>query len=74
MQTTIVAHKKTPLLRRMWSHRYIYLLLLPALVFMALFHYFPMYGVQIAFKKYSAAHGIWDSPWYGLYYFRRMFR
>lgn len=58
----------------MWAHRYIYLLLLPAVVFMALFHYLPLYGVQIAFKHYSAALGIWNSPWYGLHYFRRMFR
>lgn len=31
----------------------------------------PMYGVQIAFRKFSARKGIWGSPWVGLYYFEK---
>jgi putative aldouronate transport system permease protein len=33
-----------------------------------------MYGVQIAFKNFSPARGIWGSPWAGLEQFRRFFR
>ena len=43
------------------------------LVFFLVFHYAPMYGVQIAFKKFSAVRGIVGSPWRGLYYFQQFF-
>ena len=46
---------------------------LPVLVFFLVFHYAPMYGVQIAFKKFSAVRGIVGSPWCGLYYFQQFF-
>ena len=46
---------------------------LPVLVFFLVFHYAPMYGVQIAFKKFSAVRGIVGSPWRGLYYFQQFF-
>jgi putative aldouronate transport system permease protein len=33
-----------------------------------------MYGVQIAFRNYSPARGIWGSPWVGFTQFLRFFR
>ena len=45
---------------------------LPVLYFI-IFHYVPMYGVQIAFKDFKAADGIWGSAWCGLDHFRRFF-
>lgn len=54
-------------------YRYLYLLLLPALVLMIVFRYSPMYGIQIAFKDYRFASGIAGSEWVGLKYFYRMF-
>ncbi len=51
----------------------LYLMLLPTLVFFIIFEYLPMYGIQLAFKKYSAMKGIWGSPWNGLDNFRRFF-
>lgn len=48
------------------------LCLLPILYY-AIFHYAPMYGVQIAFKDYYASLGIGGSPWAGLKHFRRFF-
>lgn len=48
----------------------LYLFLLPALVYLAIFHYWPMYGVQIAFKDFKAGLGIAGSPWVGLKHFR----
>ena len=59
---------------RMWQYRYMYLMLVPAMAAMILFHFAPLYGVQIAFRKYNAVGGIWGSPWVGLKYFERMFR
>ncbi|GAB6929788.1 ABC transporter permease subunit [Paenibacillus sp. JCM 10914] len=50
-----------------------YLLLLPAVILVLLFSYVPMYGILIAFKDYSPAVGIMDSPWAGLKYFEKFF-
>ncbi|WP_144023599.1 ABC transporter permease subunit [Paenibacillus sp. FSL H8-0548] len=46
-------------------------MLLPAVVLLLLFSYKPMYGVLIAFKDYSPALGIMESPWAGLKYFEK---
>ncbi|MFC5465906.1 ABC transporter permease [Lederbergia graminis] len=45
----------------------------PALLFLAIFAYIPMYGVIIAFKEYDLFLGITDSPWVGLAHFREFF-
>jgi putative aldouronate transport system permease protein len=51
----------------------LYLLLLPVLAHYIIFCYVPMYGVQIAFRRYSVANGIWGSEWVGLLHFQRFF-
>ena len=58
-----------------WRKNYdLYLLSVPAFVYFILFHYIPIYGVQIAFKDFSAALGISGSPWVGVEHFFRFFR
>ncbi len=52
---------------------YIYLMLLPAIVTLAIFSYGPMPGVLLAFKKYSARKGVWGSKWVGLKNFQILF-
>jgi putative aldouronate transport system permease protein len=54
-------------------HYELYLFLLPTLLYYLIFHYGPMYGVQIAFRDYLGALGIWGSPWVGLEQFKRFF-
>ncbi len=49
----------------------LYVLLLPALVYIIVFAYAPMYGVQIAFRDYKTNLGFWGSPWAGLKYFNQ---
>ncbi len=44
----------------------------PVLYFV-IFHYVPMYGVQIAFKDFKAVDGIWGSAWCGFKHFKRFF-
>ncbi len=39
-----------PYLRRNWQ---LYLLLIPVVAYFVVFHYAPMYGLQIVFKNYS---------------------
>ena len=58
--------KRHTLSRRIARHWQLYLFLLLPLIYLLIFHYYPMTGVQIAFKKYSARLGIWGSPWVGL--------
>lgn len=55
------------------DHYELYLFLLPAVAAVFVFRYVPMYGVQIAFKDFSAVRGIVGSPWSGLKYFERFF-
>ena len=53
-------------LRREWQ---IYVLLAPTIIWLLLFLYKPMYGLQIAFKDYSIFRGVAASPWVGLQHF-----
>lgn len=53
------------------THWQLLLLLLPALIYIIIFNYWPMYGIQIAFKNYSARKGIIGSPWVGFQYFKQ---
>lgn len=55
------------------QYKYLYLLILPCIIFYAIFWLIPMYGVQIAFKDLNPALGITRSPWVGLKYFREFF-
>ena len=40
-----------------------YVLIAIPLVYLLIFRYYPMLGIQIAFKKYKIKAGIWGSPW-----------
>ena len=51
----------------------LYLLILPVIGYFLIFHYGPMYGVQIAFRNYSVRRGIWGSNWIGFEHFRAFF-
>lgn len=51
----------------------LYLFLLVPLVWLIVFKYIPMAGVQLAFRKYTIKGGIWNSPWVGLKNFDRFF-
>jgi putative aldouronate transport system permease protein len=53
--------------------KYLYLLLLPALIYYLVFKYVPMYGVIIAFKDFNFAKGIMGSSWIGLENFKYLF-
>lgn len=62
------------LVKDLKRNRYIYLMLAPVVAYYLIFHYGPMYGVQIAFRDYSLSRGIWGSPWIGLENFFSFFK
>ncbi|QIE43333.1 ABC transporter permease [Meridianimarinicoccus aquatilis] len=57
-------------LKREWQ---LYAMLLPTILWLIIFLYKPMYGLQIAFKDYSIFRGVADSPWIGLEHFNTLF-
>ncbi|HUX88290.1 MAG TPA: ABC transporter permease subunit [Chloroflexota bacterium] len=59
--------------RRIWFHRYIYVLMLPGLLWMFIFQYVPMWGIVIAFENYQPWQGVLHSPWVGLANFEAFF-
>ncbi len=63
-----------PVLRQMGAHWQLYLLALPAVLYILLFVYKPMYGILIAFKNFSPKLGIMGSEWVGLGKFMGLFR
>ncbi|MCL2834208.1 MAG: ABC transporter permease subunit [Treponema sp.] len=64
-------NKTLVLMKRHWQ---MYLLLLLPLLFIIIFHYYPMLGAQIAFKRFRSSLGIWGSPWIGFTNFVRFFQ
>lgn len=52
----------------------LYLMLLPALIVLIVFKYFPIYGTTIAFKDYNLMEGVWGSQWVGLKHFEQLFQ
>ncbi|MFC9334251.1 ABC transporter permease [Arthrobacter sp. NPDC057009] len=58
-------------LKRIFRAWQLYVLLAPAVLYILVFKYWPMYGVQIAFKNYNPVDGFTDSPWVGLTHFIR---
>ncbi len=59
---TIHNHEKNKFQRLLGCWQ-LYILLLPALVWLFLFAYYPMYGLLIAFKDFKIRAGIVASPW-----------
>ncbi len=51
------------------KHWQLYLVIFIPLLYIVLFKYVPMTGVQIAFKNYNFKQGIWGSDWVGLKHF-----
>ena len=68
--------KTTPkrLGKRKDIHWQLWLMMVPAIVYMVLFVYKPMGGVLIAFQDYSLKRGIWGSEWVGFENFNRLFK
>ncbi len=55
------------------NNHQLYLMLLPVVAYYIVFHYIPMSGAQIAFRRFSFSKGIWGSAWVGLENFNDFF-
>ncbi|SFF19697.1 putative aldouronate transport system permease protein [Paenibacillus catalpae] len=64
---------KRNLSKRIWLQRYLLILTLPAVLWMIIFNYIPMYGVIIAFQEYTPFKGFIHSPWLGFDNFKELF-
>lgn len=58
------------LTKRNWE---LYLMIALPMLYIIIFKYIPMWGVQIAFKNYTPIKGIWGSDWVGVKHFLRFF-
>jgi putative aldouronate transport system permease protein len=61
------------LAKRMALRWQLYVLIAPALLYIVVFKFWPMYGVQIAFRNFNPFDGFGGSPWAGLQHFQRFF-
>lgn len=59
--------------RNFSKQRYLYLLMLPGILYFLVYKYVPMLGLVIAFKDYNPFQGIWGSPWAGFKHFQTIF-
>ncbi len=60
-------------LKSMLKNKYMYLLMLPGMLYYIVFRYTPMWGVIISFQDYQPFLGIGGSPWVGFKHFERLF-
>ncbi len=61
------------LLKNTWKNKTLVLMAMPAVILFIMFNYIPMFGLVLAFKRFSYADGIWLSPWNGLENFKFLF-
>ena len=59
--------RRAKLRRSAW----VWLMFAPAIGLLLVFHYFPIYGIVMAFEDYSPFRGFLGSKWVGLQHFRR---
>ncbi len=72
-QTAVRAVRRYGLLRDLVRDKWLYIMLLPGIVYFIVFKYVPMYGLTMAFMDYKPYLGFSDSPWVGLKHFERFF-
>lgn len=60
-------------MRRIMRNKYIYLMILPGVLYFLIFKYIPMFGLVISFQDYLPFKGIAGSDWVGFKHFDRLF-
>lgn len=65
--------KRNALVKNIWNHKLMYMLLIPGIIYVFLFRYVPMYGITLAFKDINLSEGLYGGVWVGFKYFTRIF-
>ena len=60
-------------MKRVWRGRWVYLLMLPGILYLLIFKLAPLWGLILSFKDYSPFQGFMGSPWVGLKHFEKLF-
>jgi putative aldouronate transport system permease protein len=61
------------IVRQTRRNKIMYALLLPGLLYFAVFKYVPMMYIAAAFKNFNVLQGLWESPWVGWQNFQLFF-
>ncbi|MFD1956036.1 ABC transporter permease [Paenibacillus thailandensis] len=72
-QTSKQAAYRASIAARLRRDKWLYLLMLPGLLYFVIFKYVPMWGVLLAFQNYQPFTGFWKSEWVGFEHFRLFF-
>jgi len=73
-RTDKLGKRKAGFFPSVWKYRYFYLMLIPGLLYIIIFHYAPMAGLAIAFQNFKLTKGIFGSAFNGLANFQTLFR
>ena len=73
IQSPLQNKRKNGTLRSVIQSWQLYVLLLPGLICLVIFHFIPMYGLTIAFKDLRIGDALWEGRWVGLKHFERLF-
>ncbi|MGN7385051.1 MULTISPECIES: ABC transporter permease [unclassified Paenibacillus] len=65
---------RTRFVRTIKEYKWMYLMLIPGMLYYLCFKYLPMFGLIIAFKDYNIMKGVFDSPWVGFKHFEEIFQ
>lgn len=71
--SNVVPHEKLSFwqsVKRYWA---LWAMVLPAVIFVAIFNYGPMYGIQLAFREFDFTKGLTGGKWVGFKYFKQFF-
>ncbi len=72
-QASVHSLARRKLGRRILRHWELYIFLIPAVIYILVMNYGPMYGVLIAFQDYKPRAGMTGSLWLGVSHFKRLF-
>ncbi|SFQ45969.1 carbohydrate ABC transporter membrane protein 1, CUT1 family [Caldicoprobacter faecalis] len=70
----IISPNSKQFFRRLKEQKYLYMMVIPGVIWMIIFNYIPMYGIIIAFKDYNIISSFFEAPWVGFKHFLDFFR
>lgn len=73
MKNKTKSNNKPSALKEIKKNRYLFVMLLPVLLYFIVFSYIPMVGNIMAFENYSVGKGFFHSEWVGLKWFKEFF-